>query len=69
MVDAAGLISAALLGAGAAWAAETPKPPLGPLPTETSCVKCHADLDGDLLGPTRHTGDDIHFNMGLSCHN
>jgi hypothetical protein len=61
-------VAAAWAFASAAHAAETPKPLQGPLPTETSCVKCHAELDGELLEPTRHTGDDIHFVKGLSCH-
>ncbi|HEU4402524.1 MAG TPA: hypothetical protein VFT43_10510 [Candidatus Polarisedimenticolia bacterium] len=54
--------------AGALLAAEPPRPAQGPRPLETSCVTCHAQLDGELLEPTRHTGDDIHFLKGLSCH-
>ncbi len=61
-------IAMALLGVGVARATETPKPLPGPLPTETSCVKCHSELDGELLEPAKHTGDDIHFIKGLSCH-
>jgi hypothetical protein len=56
------------LAVRAAGAAEEPKPPHGPLPTETSCVQCHAELDGALQEPTKHTGDDVHFTRGLSCH-
>ncbi len=53
---------------GVAAAAEPPRPPSGPKPLETSCVQCHAQMDGELLEPTKHTGDDIHFLKGLSCH-
>ncbi|MBI1950393.1 MAG: cytochrome c3 family protein [Acidobacteria bacterium] len=59
----------ALLGAVHAAAAEPQHlAPGGPRPLETSCVSCHAQLDDALLEPTRHTGDDIHFLKGLSCH-
>jgi hypothetical protein len=60
-----GLAAFALPGPAAE---ETAKPLKGPLPTETSCVKCHADLDGVLQEPTKHTGEDVHFTVGLSCH-
>ena len=65
---AAALATAWTLAAGAARAAEVSRPPARPLPTETSCVKCHAELDGALQEPTRHTGTDIHFAKSLSCH-
>jgi hypothetical protein len=58
---------AAFLAPGPA-ASEPAKALTKPLPTETSCVKCHSDLDGDLQAPTKHMGEDVHFTIGLSCH-
>lgn len=63
LAAAAGLGSSVALAAG-----EPPRPVRGLPPLETSCVTCHAQLDGDLLEPTRHAADDIHFLKGLSCH-
>jgi len=36
---------------------------------ESSCVRCHKDLDGELQEPAKLSLDDIHFKNGLSCHN
>lgn len=36
-------------------------------PPESSCITCHAQLEGAALEPTKHTTDDIHFLRGLSC--
>lgn len=64
-------ILAALLSllafAGAAFAGEEPAPKRA-APPVSSCISCHAQLDGAALEPTRHTHDDIHFLRGLSCH-
>lgn len=62
------LLIASALSAGSLRAAEPPRPAKGPGPLETSCVSCHSQLDGAALEPTRHTGEDIHFTRGLSCH-
>ena len=37
-------------------------------PAQSSCVNCHAQLDGDALEPTKHIREDVHFQRGLSCH-
>jgi hypothetical protein len=55
-----------LCSAGAARAAE-PKP-TGTPPPPSSCVTCHAELDGAAADPAKHAADDIHFQKGLSCH-
>jgi cytochrome c554/c'-like protein len=62
------LIVAGLAGVRQAAGAEPPRPPAGPAATATSCVDCHAQLDGELLEPTKHAQEDIHFLKGLSCH-
>lgn len=54
---------------GVATGAEPPSMRKGPAPLETSCVTCHAQLDGAALEPTTHTAEDVHFQKGLSCHN
>ncbi len=62
------LVASCMAGAGPIAGAEPPHPSQGPRPLETSCVQCHAELDGPLLEPTKHSTDDIHFLNGLSCH-
>jgi hypothetical protein len=59
------VISLAMVGAP--WGgAEEPKPP-EPTKQESSCISCHAQLEGAALEPTKHV-DDVHFQRGLSCH-
>jgi len=65
----AAILIAALGAARGAGAAEVSKPLQDLLPTETSCVKCHSELDGEWQEPTKHTGEDVHFGRALSCHN
>ncbi len=61
------LISAVLAG-GAAQGAEPPRSAPETRPAVSSCVRCHSQLDGAALEPTKHIGDDVHFLKGLSCH-
>jgi len=54
------------------WAASSahgaePKPAGSPPPPST-CVSCHAELDGAAAEPAAHAADDVHFQKGLSCH-
>ena len=42
---------------------------VAPKPVESTCVRCHQDLDGSLLEPVKLSVRDIHFQKGLSCHN
>jgi predicted CXXCH cytochrome family protein len=35
----------------------------------SSCVACHLQLEGELQEPAKLSAQDIHFQMGLSCHN
>jgi hypothetical protein len=65
----AALLLAVLAATRAAHGSEVAKPLPGPLPTETSCVKCHSELDGEYQEPTKHIGEDVHFGRALSCHN
>lgn len=52
---------------GVPWGgAEEAKPPEPPK-QESSCISCHAQLEGAALEPTKHV-DDVHFERGLSCH-
>jgi len=39
-----------------------------PTSDTSSCVRCHQALDGDLQQPATLTGQDVHFQKGLSCH-
>jgi hypothetical protein len=55
-----------LWAASSAYAGE-PKPEATPAPP-SSCVTCHAELDGAAAEPARHAADDVHFQKGLSCH-
>ncbi len=59
---------AALLSGAAAVAQEPRSTPRGLLPEETSCVDCHAQLDGAALEPTGKMQEDIHYQRGLGCH-
>jgi hypothetical protein len=52
--------------ASSAHAAE-PKPTATPAPP-SSCVTCHAELDGAAAEPAHRAKDDVHFQKGLSCH-
>ena len=52
--------------AGAAYAAE-PKPAATPAPP-SSCVTCHAELDGAAAEPARHAADDVHFHSADAVH-
>ena len=42
-----------------------PRPVISP--AASSCVRCHLQLDGDLLEPARLFEHDVHFKRGLSC--
>ena len=35
---------------------------------ESTCVRCHQDLEGSFLEPVKLSAQDIHFQQGLSCH-
>ena len=41
--------------------------PVKPAKPESSCIWCHAQLDGAALEPTKHIQEDVHFLKGLSC--
>jgi len=56
-----------LVAAAATAAAEEPEGAGAPKP-ESTCITCHAQLDGAALEPTKHVGEDVHFQKGLSCH-
>jgi predicted CXXCH cytochrome family protein len=34
----------------------------------STCVRCHADLEAEMLEPVKLARNDIHFRNGLSCH-
>ncbi len=55
------------MAAAPAFAAEEPAPPK-PRLAENSCIACHSQFDGELLEPTLHVEDDVHFRKGLACH-
>jgi hypothetical protein len=55
-----------ILGAPLA-VAEEPEP-LKPRLALNSCVECHSQFDGELLEPTLHVDEDVHFQRGLYCH-
>ena len=57
-----------LAAAGIALALEPSAQKAGPLPKETACFKCHAEMEGEVGEPTKHADDDIHFLKDLSCH-
>jgi hypothetical protein len=62
----AGATLVLLWAASAAHGAE-PKPAATPAPP-SSCVTCHAELDGAAAEPARRASDDVHLQKGLSCH-
>jgi hypothetical protein len=61
------LAAGAGLFPGAGFAEEPPRVPRGPLPMETSCVVCHAQLEGEVAEPVRLAAEDVHFRRNLNC--
>ncbi len=63
-------IAILMLLAGAGFAAAEPPRPAAPPPnpSKTSCVTCHAELDGELQEPAKRLPEDVHYLKGLSCH-
>lgn len=62
------LTALALVAALAAAPARAEEPPASPralLPSETTCFKCHTEVDADMV---KRTAEDIHLQRGLSCH-
>ncbi|MFQ5876455.1 MAG: hypothetical protein ACE5JH_02000 [Acidobacteriota bacterium] len=44
------------------------EPPPGERSKVNSCLSCHSEFDGELLEPTLHVEEDVHFKRGLACH-
>ena len=57
----------AILLASLPAAAQEPKP-LRPRLAANSCIECHSQFEDELLEPTLHVKEDIHFQKELACH-